>query len=792
MVQGNDLRLSPLIADIGNDVAQNEALQCRRTAAEHWLSIGALNQRTLPLCFWNAFWGNHTWIVANLCQVMETLTSEQLRGTAALLSPITFFRTDRSIYPDVPEIGTMLRLLQFDVANAIENSEVAGRAARRLMIEIEEVNIPEVKPLHKSVAIPKILLAEHADIEPAMQLNLALHLRAVLQEIDAMNDPELSEGTASLTTGFPAGVDLPGFLFAAVVNRIRSSARMLEMIEALSSLNESDRNNFIDAAAIVFRVGGGSFVHNGWAQEQLDNQDLRPTLERFELMAKIASRWNRLDIQNELACARSVILDEGLGDQLTAIAVVEDAMNELGSTPTLIRQKAKVLGHAGDDAAAARLLMKVEDTIGADSPLDRALALRDGGVSAARAELFSDAVRLFLKAREVLMNEGLHPALAVGVQIEIALVRWAMHDHPSAIVALADALDAVEPLDPASSRKNERAHQFTRASIGIFWNKLDPYFLGQSRNIAFGQASALTGDEPLLGVDLTPLARSWRLLALCEIEIGLDLGIERRSVTKQTGPGLALIEMFIARARYARAVANKDFSAAFRLGLLAISAFGALQESRAVEGDEASIDLGQLESNNLRMLPEGGLPDIVRTIPVDLLVWHRFRDDWDAELVSRIERACVAAWGDSASISDILRAASGHTVDGEPVAIVALAASLASPPDLRGNPRARFERDLLLIFHAAHSLARRVLEPLLVAEIVEGWSIVSKSESFALRAPMQHTPAIEAAISDTKSSGLRGAARLMLAASPAVRTSLTENWIQLMRQISGDESLPSP
>jgi hypothetical protein len=47
-------------------------------------------------------------------------------------------------------------------------------------------------------------------------------------------------------------------------------------------------------------------------------------------------------------------------------------------------------------------------------------------------------------------------------------------------------------------------------------------------------------------------------------------------------------------------------------------------------------------------------------------------------------------------------------------------------PDLRGNPRARFEDDLLLVSHTAHSLARRILEPLILPHIMKGWSIVRK------------------------------------------------------------------
>jgi len=359
-----------------------------------------------------------------------------------------------------------------------------------------------------------------------------------------------------------------------------------------------------------------------------------------------------------------------------------------------------------------------------------------------------------------------------------------MNDRSGALLTLADALDDVEPLDPAISRQNERAHQFARAAIGLSWSKLEPYPSERSRSIAFGQASELAGDEALLGVDLRPLAHNWRVLALCEIEIGVDVGIERRSMAKQTEADLSSVEMLIAMARYARAVANKDIAAALRLGLLAVSAYGIAQKSKASE-TEPTLPR-QLEAKSLHMLLEEGLGSIIETIPVDLLLAHRFGGGWDAELVTRIETWCMETWGDSGPILQILKAASGEPVEVNPPASVALAGRLGSAPDLRGNPTARFQRDLLLISHTGYSMARRVLEPLVVPQIVEGWSTVVEDESFALLAPLQHLPAIEAAIVEAKSSGLRGAARVMLAAAPAVRVSLTENWRELLRQISGE------
>jgi hypothetical protein len=147
-----EMRLSPLIADIGHDVPTEEIMACRSTAADHWLGDGTLNQRTLPLCFWNAFLGRVPGVLVHICQAIVQLPREHIRGAAALLSPMTMLTTENSIYPEAPAVATMLRLLQFEVCNAIEDDEAAGRAAARLIVEIDAIQHAELKALQTSIA----------------------------------------------------------------------------------------------------------------------------------------------------------------------------------------------------------------------------------------------------------------------------------------------------------------------------------------------------------------------------------------------------------------------------------------------------------------------------------------------------------------------------------------------------------------------------------------------------------------------------------------------------------------
>ena len=781
-----EMRLSPLISDIGHDATSAEKMSCQQTAAIHWLGSGTLNQRTLPLCFWNAFFGRVSSIVARLCQVILDGKS----GVAALLSPMTALTTENSIYPDEPTIASMLRLVQFQVCDAVGDNDAAERVAARLIVELEEIRHTDLKALQTSLAGQKILLAQNVSLDPAFQLNLILQLRPAFLAVAAItNDRGIAERAEAI---IPNG-DLPGFFFSSVVLRIRSSERMLQMIEALDQASPVDRNALIDSNAALMGSKSGAFVHTGWAQEQLAGGDLSPALERFERMSHIAANWGRSDISVQLACARSVILDEGLDEKEKAIAVIDEASRSLGESALLTRQKAKVLGHAEDYAAATALIESVEETVAVGDPFDRALALRDGAIWAARAEQLPAALRLFTKALAELVLEGAHAALATGLKIEIALILWAMGERADALAALAEAFEALEGFDPAASRANERVHQFGRAAAGLFWHRLAPFAAKQPFNISTGQPSALSGDEPLLGAELKPLWDNWRILALCELEIGVDKGIDARSIERRPAAGsMASIEMFMAMARYCKTIAAGDTAASLWAGSTAIAAS---RISQAVLGERTMVRIvdADIEAKRQQILtdPDAASLEFLRTIALDNLVWRRFRGQWSDEFPEELERAAADVLRSRAIIGDVLDAAAGRPIENSPSAAVALAARLARNADLRGDPGARFDRDLLLVGHAGPSFCRRALEPVIVEEIVSGWSNVIANERFVLRSPLSHVPQIAAAIADARSTGLKGAARILLAAAPAVRREPSDMWREFLLAIIGDSVQPA-
>jgi tetratricopeptide (TPR) repeat protein len=262
-----------------------------------------------------------------------------------------------------------------------------------------------------------------------------------------------------------------------------------------------------------------------------------------------------------------VILDEGLDDKDTALAAIDTAIKELGALPTLIRQKAKVLSHLERHGEATDLLLSIEDIIGADSSLERGLALRDGGISAAKSGRFSDAIRLFEKAYEAFLKNPDNAPVGAGMLIEKALAQWRGGDKPEAILSAADALDAAEQFEPSASRQAERSHQFARAIVGLVSIELQSTAEPYTPPFTFGQASQLeSSSAKLMGVALKPLSYYWRILAAAEAKIGAELGIGARSLAKQSGPLHLDIERLILAHRYASAVKSGAVGGALRAG----------------------------------------------------------------------------------------------------------------------------------------------------------------------------------------------------------------------------------
>jgi hypothetical protein len=490
----------------------------------------------------------------------------------------------------------------------------------------------------------------------------------------------------------------------------------------------------------------------------------------------------------EIWCARSVILDESLDEKDAALAAVDTATKDLGALPILIRQRAKVLAHLDRHEEATDLLLSIEDTIGAGSSLERALALRDGGVSAAKSDRFSDAIRLFEKANEALLIDPDRAPLAAGLLIEKALAQWRGGQKAEAVITSADAFDAVEQFEPTTSRQAERSHQFARAIVGLMSmeprSKAEPY----TPPFTFGQASQLeSSSAKLVGVALKPLSDNWRILAAVEAKIGGELGIDARSMAKQSGPLLLSIERLILAHRYASAVKSGAMGKALRLGAKLV-ATGRLAASVPPDADGSHrVAPEALEvASPSELLADASLCDAIQSLILDALTALVVAASLNARTLYALCAETHAVFGIHPQLVPIFDSASQlYVVGSDAPRAVMLANGIAVPSSVvEGEPTRRFHRDMMMIMHLIYSLARTELEPGVAKIITTGWASVLEHQRFLLRNPSGAAPAIEDAINSVDPPGLASAAALLLAARDTVAQRFAEGWFDTLTSVA--------
>lgn len=787
-------RLSPLLSDLGADVTDEQAKRWRQIAAVYWLSKRTLDARTLPLCFWNAYLGRHLQVLLKLSQVIMELPPGQVQSAAAMLSPLAAFRTDRSILAEEPMTACGLRLLQIVVADAIEDEKAAASAAETLLSEIDAVPAAEFRDLETCFSAKVVLGLDRVWIPGRTQISYLRRLKATVARVMAGSFPQLKEYMVSLAQGLPARADIPGLLLASVFMRMRDSEHLCEMIDALGEMEANERSALLGSAEAVLQ-DLGTFIHNAWANEQAMGKDLRPALGLYDRMRTRVADWGMPNLESELAIAQSVILDECLEDQPKALTVVNAAIEKFGRRPELIRQKSKVLRHQGLNDAAASLLIEIEDDIDYLAPFDRGLALRDGGVAAANAKRYDDALRLLRKADAVLAEKGSHEALRIGLTIDEAMVLWEQGQRAAALRRAGDALEAVEQIDPSASRQNLRAHRMARAVVGLFMHIVEVFPREPRPAITPGMGSQLESSDKADPTDLKALADNWRILELVEIEAGLEAGIAKRSAAKQGASRVLSIETNLAKAHFARSLEAKDIDGAVRAIVPTVSL---LKRFKAVLKSKQGADRGLVRADANDLGPFGvdelvssEWQETTQTALVDIMLVLALSGRWTPDTAHKLQEVVLAHWKDDELLRPLLDAASGAVaVDGSMPMPVLVAFSLSTISNEQAlSPRDRVLRDLYWVYQAANSTGRRALEPLVVKALVDGWRHILEHQRFALSMPMRCAPAIDAATKAVEQQGIRAAPQLIEAAAEGARLDIPSQWQTFLALLAGNAAL---
>ena len=214
-----------------------------------------------------------------------------------------------------------------------------------------------------------------------------------------------------------------GTLFAIGGQGLLTVARLEGLIDQLDALIPERRNQYLSVLS-ADNSDFSTFISGPWVAERpADPSQAMEVAECYKRMAARTLSWSVRPITVQCWIARSVMFDEYADQREQALAVLDEAEQMLGEDILLTRARAKIYYRAQDHATALQLSKKVADQIGLDNHVERAFALREAAISAAKVGDWSLARSWFLESKAAADKCGIPDmgVMAIGLTADAAI-----------------------------------------------------------------------------------------------------------------------------------------------------------------------------------------------------------------------------------------------------------------------------------------------------------------------------------------------------------------------------------
>jgi hypothetical protein len=455
-----------------------------------------------------------------------TADSRTLEMLAEQLTVLPLLRTDAPILADNPFVAGMLRLAQFKLSAAGGKGDEAGQIATVLFAEISGTPDDELKSSFESMALMSVLCTMGVASYLWDWMALLRRLKHLVVSDDFMSDlRQRIEGK-----GDDSDPSFFGSLFGIGVAGLASVAKLEHIVDELDKFDSRERLSWlttIDKAFSDYSV----FINGPWAAEQRsEGFDAAEAALRYHRMAHKTIGWNIRHIPVQCYVARTVMLDEYQDDQQGALAVLDEAVAALGEDPVLSRARAKVYWRRDQYSNALAILRSIADQIGANNPIERAYALREAAISAAKSDEWPQAEQWFLEAQTAAMRASADDmnVMAIGLGADASAAALQADETVRGLKTLAEALHSLMEVDPEASLRAAYCHRVVRHTV--LWAKnhvgnLHVEIDGEPIGMLPGSCSNPDPSPTIRDHPLGPIDIAWYMLADTEISAGLDIGI---------------------------------------------------------------------------------------------------------------------------------------------------------------------------------------------------------------------------------------------------------------------------
>ena len=551
-------RMSPLARGFGySQLSPDEQAQIHEAIAIEMLSATKIDASDADTIFLHALIAKSPFCLMKLAVGMLTARVESLPLLADSLTFFQLIRTDNAILPDFPLVAIMLRLAQFKLSAAGGKNEEAATVAEALLRELSAFEEEEeLKKMSEVMVLGTVL----GTIGVADYLDDWLSLLRRFKEILGSAGAGLRSAFQETAKGLR--VDAFGALFWIGASHLATVARLEHVIDELAKLGHRERADWLtfDPTVSDYTI----LINGPWATEQRRNDfDANDAVARYGRMAEKTRDWGIESLTVQCWIARAVMFDEYIDDADAALKVLDEAICLFGERARLLRAKAKIYWRRDEHPKALAILRSIADEVGERNTVERAFALREAAISAAKCNDWKLAREWFAEAKRASASsqtDDMH-VMALGLIADAAVAALMDGDVRSALRGLADALDGLSSVDPDASLPAAYTHRVIR--YAVLWalsrtGETNLKISGKAIAIAPGCCSNPEPSPSIKDLPLAPLDSALYLLAEVEIAAGIDTGIANSLSSNLAGGEILVMECSLRALRIKNAIRASD------------------------------------------------------------------------------------------------------------------------------------------------------------------------------------------------------------------------------------------
>jgi hypothetical protein len=786
-ILGHDrYRISPLASRFGQAMlTEEEKTQVHETIAVQMLRKQKIDGTEANTLLMHAMLGKSAFALAMVAQSILTANSRTLEFLGERLFLLGVLRAESPIFPENPGVSGLLRLAQFRLVAITDRSRISPVVAA-LFDEISVIEEGQFKQVLEAMALTAVLGTMSIANELDSWITL-LHRFKTIVEAD-----EFLEG---LQTRFEqkeaGGTNIFGALFSIGSSHLGSVERLERVVDGLDELAASERAQWltpVDKSLADYSV----LVNGPWvAEEHKGTLNSGRIAQQYRRLAERTQNWGIRALTIQCWLAQAVMLDEYENKEHQALAVLDEAVTVLGYDPMISRARAKIYRHHGQDAKALEIFRDIADQLGADSVIDRAFALREAAISAAKCNDWKQARDWFIEAQRAaqgIQGDAMR-AMATGLGVDAAVAELELRDIAAALKRLVLAVGALPSIDPEASLAAAYCHRVIRHAVLWAQSRIE------GREIEIGgkpiemQAGACSNPDPPPAIreqPMGPLDLSWYMLAQAETSACLDIGITSRLYARLAQGKIPVAEMALRTRQIQVAIDRLDpiqFATHF-MPYIEVATY-MIKESARIRKEFSPLAPERGEVPALDEKAMGGAEAL--SVARDTIIAYGIRAalERQSQAITEAEAALDRRFEGSflgKSIFSLLKGAEALAEDLDKT-IASIIRSLLQ--EEHSEPRDFWMAGLRFFERSNHSGFRDFLTSRIAEWQRAGWVKILAEESFRLKNPRETVPAIERVLRMPEDDR-RFLATLLLTTASAVGTTLHASYVTMLEGFAAD------